>query len=178
MATTPVRDAKRDARRTPGRAARAPVAAHRVHLGGKASSGGATYTVSEMIKPSSRAAITDDAELIRAIETCLVCAHACVSCADACVGENDPRPLLRCIRLDLDCADISQATWRLLARQLEPELDVLALQLELCARACVKCAEECERHAGEHDHCRVCAETCRWCERACRALLAKVPAQA
>jgi hypothetical protein len=130
-----------------------------------------------MIKTSSSAAITEDAELIKCIETCLVCAHACVSCADACVGEADPRPLGRCITLDLDCADICQTTWRLLARQHTPEVAVLARQLDLCAFVCRLCAEECERHASMHEHCRVCAETCRWCEQACGALLAKLPAR-
>lgn len=134
-------------------------------------------TVSEMIKANSAAAMTDDAELIRAIETALVCAHACVSCADACLGEKDVANLTRCIRLNADCGDVCGTTWRLLARQQQPEVDIVALQLEVCARACQRCAEECERHAKMHEHCRVCAQACRWCEQACRALLAKLPAR-
>jgi hypothetical protein len=135
------------------------------------------HTVSEMIRTNSSAAITEDAELIRCIETCLVGAHASVACADACLGEKDVEALARCIRLNLDAGDVCEATWRLLARHQAPELDVIALQLELCARVCQKCAEECERHQQLHEHCRICAEACRWCEQACRALLSKLPAR-
>jgi hypothetical protein len=133
------------------------------------------YTVSELVKNHPSRAIGDQAALIKTIETTLVAAHACVSCADACIGEPDPRLLARCIRMTLDCADVCQATWRMLTRQQEPDIAMVARQLDLCAYACRRAAEECEKHAKTHAHCATCGEACRWCEKACDTLLAGLP---
>ncbi len=80
--------------------------------------------------------------------------------------------LVRCIRLNLDCADVCAATGRLLSRQTMPEWQLLQAQLQACALACRLCGDECARHAQMHEHCRVCAEMCRECEAACERLLA------
>ena len=80
--------------------------------------------------------------------------------------------LVRCIRLDLDCADVCDATSHIVTRQTEPDLRVLKAAVEACAVACLDCAEECERHAAHHEHCRLCAEVCRRCKAACDDLLA------
>ena len=133
------------------------------------------YTVSELVKNNPNRAIADEGALIRCVETCLVAAHASVACADACIGEADPKALARSIRLSLDCADVCQATWRMLARQREPDIAMVARQLDLCAYACRRAAEECEKHARAHAHCETCGEACRWCEKACDALLASLP---
>lgn len=95
------------------------------------------------------------------------CAHTCTACADACLCEDDPSDQRRCIRLNLDCADICSATGRLLSRPGTQDKDTLRAQLEACARACRACAEECEGHADRMEHCRVCAESCRACAEAC-----------
>jgi hypothetical protein len=79
--------------------------------------------------------------------------------------------LRRCIRLNLDCAEICAATGAVLSRQTMPDTSLIRAQLAACAEACRVCAEECERHAEMHEHCRVCAECCRRCEKACRALV-------
>jgi hypothetical protein len=79
--------------------------------------------------------------------------------------------LRKCIRLDLDCADICDVTGRVLTRQTEYDAPTSKRQLESCMEACRTCAAECERHAEEHKHCRICAENCRECEDACRQLL-------
>jgi hypothetical protein len=109
--------------------------------------------------------------LAECIEACVECAQACASCADACLSEDDAQELRKCIRLNLDCGDICEATGRVLTRQTEYDAPVSKAQLEACRRACATCAEECERHAQQHEHCRLCAEACRRCERACSALL-------
>lgn len=80
--------------------------------------------------------------------------------------------LVRCIRLDLDCADVCAATGNALSRQSDQELGLTGALLDACREACRVCGEECERHAEHHEHCRVCAEACRRCEQACERLLA------
>jgi hypothetical protein len=99
------------------------------------------------------------------------CADVCHACADACLGEEMVKELVRCIRLNLDCADVCNATAGLLSRMTEPDGMVLRGQLETCITACRVCREECEKHAGMHEHCRVCADECARCEQACQSLL-------
>jgi hypothetical protein len=110
--------------------------------------------------------------LAECITACVECAQACIACADACLAEPDVAGLVRCIRLDLDCADVSEATGRVLSRQAAYDADLTRAVLQACATASRTCGDECAAH-GEHgmEHCRVCAEACRRCERACRALL-------
>jgi hypothetical protein len=127
----------------------------------------------EMISahPDVKGNISDT--LIACIEACYACAQTCTSCADACIAEQDVQPLRQCIRLDLDCADICNATGSLASRRTGSNQEVLRTMIEICALACGTCAEECEKHA-HHDHCRVCAEECRNCEAACVAAVRSV----
>ncbi len=113
-----------------------------------------------------------------AITACLDCVQVCNTCADACIAENKATTLQRCIRLDLDCAAICNATATLLSRAYEPDARVLRAQLQACLAACVACAEECERHSRNMEHCRICAEVCRICERACQQVMGRLPAMA
>ena len=105
------------------------------------------------------------------IEACFECDQTCTACADACLSEDSVAELTKCIRLNLDCADICAATGRVLARQTGYDAPTSKEQLTACVEACGTCADECEAHAGHHDHCRVCAEACRRCEEACRQLM-------
>jgi hypothetical protein len=114
--------------------------------------------------------------LVRCIEACRECGQTCTQCADACLGEPDrPQDLARCIRLNLDCADVCMVTARMLSRRTGYDADLGRAMLEACAVACRVCGDECEHHA-EHGmaHCRICAESCRACEEACRALLSAI----
>lgn len=96
------------------------------------------------------------------LEALTNCAAACNHCAMACLDERDVKMLARCIKLDLDCADICQLTAKLLSRDSEHAIHLL----KECAEVCQACAEECEKH--EHmEHCRKCAEACRNCAEAC-----------
>ena len=113
----------------------------------------------------------DHEVLARCIEACTECAQSCTSCADACLSEETVAELRKCIRLNLDCADICDATARVLTRQTEYDAPTSKAQLAACREACATCAEECERHAEHHQHCAICAEACRRCERACDDLL-------
>ncbi|WP_166871027.1 MULTISPECIES: four-helix bundle copper-binding protein [unclassified Salinibacterium] len=115
--------------------------------------------------------VADAAALATAIDACFECAAACTACADACLGEEMVADLVRCIRTDLDCADICAATGKVLTRQTAPDSNLLAAALAGCITACSTCADECESHADMHEHCRICGEACRRCQQACRDLL-------
>jgi hypothetical protein len=124
-----------------------------------------------MLKAHPWVGNVDREVLTSCIEACFECSQACTSCADACLSEDSVAELRKCIRLDLDCADICEATGRILTRQTEYDASTSKGQLESCREACRTCAEECERHAEMHEHCRICAESCRGCEQACETLL-------
>ncbi|MBS0550629.1 MAG: four-helix bundle copper-binding protein [Proteobacteria bacterium] len=109
-----------------------------------------------------------DPVLTHAIEACIDCAQVCRACADACLGEEMVAMMRRCIRLDLDCADLCDATASILARRTSSNDEVLKHLVDTCAEACRICADECAKHGQQHEHCKVCAETCRACEQACR----------
>ena len=109
--------------------------------------------------------------LAQCIDECFSCAQTCTSCADACLSEEMVGDLRKCIRLNLDCADICDTTGRVLTRQTGYDASTSKAQLEACREVCRTCADECERHAEMHEHCRICAEACRRCADACDRLL-------
>lgn len=131
-------------------------------------------TVREIIERHPRPADLDRELLLRCIDECFDCSATCTACADACLGEPDVAEMVRCVRLNLDCADVCDSTGRVLTRQTELDLAVARAALEACLVACRDCAVECHRHAPHHDHCRVCEEVCRNCEQACGDLLASI----
>ncbi|MEU6072928.1 four-helix bundle copper-binding protein [Micromonospora sp. NPDC047074] len=114
----------------------------------------------------------DRAALAAVIEALNTCAQACTACADACLSEDMVAELAKCVRTNLDCADICTTTSRVLSRHTGYDANISRSLLEACAAACRACGDECARHAAMHEHCRVCADACRACERACRDLLA------
>ncbi|MBX6355586.1 MAG: four-helix bundle copper-binding protein [Micromonosporaceae bacterium] len=114
----------------------------------------------------------DRQALADCIEACFTCSQACTACADACLSEPDVADLIRCVRANLDCADICDTTGRVLSRHTGFDANLTRAVLKACATACKSCGDECERHASMHEHCRVCAEACRRCEQACQQLLA------
>lgn len=91
------------------------------------------------------------------------------------MSEQNVQDLTRCIRTDLDCADLCETTARILSRHTGHDANVTRAVLEACAVAGKACGDECARH-GEHGmrHCEACAEACRQCEQACRDLLASL----
>jgi hypothetical protein len=113
----------------------------------------------------------DQGKLQACIEACFECAQACTACADACLGEDMVADLTKCIRTDLDCADVCAATGRVLSRHTGYDATLTRGVLEACATACKSCGDECASHAQMHEHCRICAEACRRCEQACRDLV-------
>jgi hypothetical protein len=117
----------------------------------------------------------DTDTLVTCIEACLACANACTQCADACLAEEKVTELVKCIRINNDCADVCASTGRILSRQTEYDANVTRAALESCIAVCKACGDECDHHAGMGmEHCRVCAEACRRCEQACEKLLAAI----
>ena len=98
------------------------------------------------------------------LRACNDCAAACLMCATACLAEADPRPMVRCIALDLECADICRLAAASIARGGAHMRAICAL----CAQACRSCAAECDKHSM--DHCQRCAESCSRCADACLAM--------
>jgi hypothetical protein len=114
----------------------------------------------------------DRRQLAAAIDSLIACSEACTACADACLSEPMIAELAKCIRTNLDCADICHATARVLSRHTGYDANISRTMLEACVMACNACAEECELHADMHEHCRICAQACRDCQAACEQLLA------
>lgn len=128
----------------------------------------------EMLETYPRTFNVEAGVLAAAIEALTECTNTCTQCADACLSEEDVTSMVKCIRLNLDCADVCAATGRVVSRQTEYDAYVTRAQLEACIAACKSCGDECEQHAEHMAHCRVCAESCRRCEQACRELLSAI----
>ena len=123
---------------------------------------------SKMIETNPTQAAFAKDRLTACIELCFDCAQACAACSDACLGEQHVTMLMRCIRLNEDCADICLTTGKVLSRQQQPDLRLVRSQLETCLLACQVCGDECAKHASKHEHCRICADVCRACAKACQ----------
>lgn len=130
-----------------------------------------TTTTMPMLDTYPKSITLDRTKLAAAIDALIACAEACTACADACLSEDSVADLTKCIRTNLDCADVCTTTSRVLSRHTGYDANLSRSLLEACATACKACADECGRHADMHEHCRICAEACRKCEQACRDLL-------
>jgi Domain of Unknown Function (DUF326) len=128
-------------------------------------------TAMPMLDTYPRDFSVDAGILARCIDECSTCAETCTMCADSDLGEEDVQMLVKCNRLNLDCADICTACGRVIGRQTEYDANVTRAIVEACAQACRSSGDECERHSIDHEHCRICADACRRCEQACRELL-------
>lgn len=127
------------------------------------------HHVREMVRTNSQPPVFDRDALAACIVACFECAQSCEACAGACLGDTDEvLALVRCIRLNQDCADICFLAGRVLSRGMQPDRELVSKQIELCMLACEHCAQECDRHAARHEQCRVCAESCRQCLATCR----------
>ena len=96
------------------------------------------------------------------IDVLAKCAAECNHCATACLSEKDVKMLERCIKLDLDCAEICLLAISFIARGSEHAQHIL----NECAEICEACAKECMKHS-HMDHCRKCAEICKRCAELC-----------
>ncbi|MBO0871517.1 MAG: four-helix bundle copper-binding protein [Micromonosporaceae bacterium] len=115
----------------------------------------------------------DRVQLAGAIDALLACAATCTACADACLSEQMVGELTKCVRTNLDCADICDTTARVLSRHTGYDANISRAQLAAAAMVSGSCADECLRHQ-RMEHCRICAEVCRAAERASQDLLASM----
>ena len=74
-----------------------------------------TYTL-QMLDASRAAVPVGTAELAAAVDACLTCVQACTTCADSDLIEPDVATLRACVAINLVCADICDATARVLSR--------------------------------------------------------------
>ena len=86
--------------------------------------------------------------------------------------QRDAGELTKCIRTDMDCADVCNAIASVLSRHTGYDANITRAVLHACATVCKACGDECASHADMQEHCRVCADACRRCEQACNDLLA------
>ncbi len=130
--------------------------------------------VKDMLDTYPRTFNVDADLLARTIEALIECANTCSQCADACLSEDSVADLAKCIRLNLDCAEVCLVTSRSLSRQTEYDANLTRPLLEACAAACKSCGDECATHAAHMAHCGICAESCRRCEEVCREVLGAI----
>ena len=101
-------------------------------------------------------------------QACIVACHDCVvacnHCAASCLQEPDVKMMVRCIGLDMDCAQLCEVAAALMSGGSDFSGRICAL----CAEVCQACADECGEH--DMDHCQQCAEACRRCAAECRKM--------
>jgi hypothetical protein len=100
------------------------------------------------------------------IEACNACAVACNRCIASCLQETDVKMMVRCIALDMDCAQVCALAASAMSRGSEHSQAICAL----CADIGQSCADECAKHPMTH--CQECAEACLKCVEACRKMAA------
>jgi hypothetical protein len=110
-------------------------------------------------------------DLAATVEALQDCAQAVTACAAAMLTESDREQLTVAVGRDLDCADVVEATRRVLTRGTGPDGALLSAQLEACVLACERSYEQCSPHAHHHVHCRMCSEATRHCAEAARNIL-------
>lgn len=100
------------------------------------------------------------------IAACQACSAACEHCFASCLAEDDLKPLVHCMALDVDCAEAC----RLAAAFMTRRSTYAPAACRVCATICDACASECSRHSM--DHCQDCAAACRRCAEECRRMAA------
>ncbi|WP_329265165.1 ferredoxin [Streptomyces sp. NBC_01478] len=118
-------------------------------------------------------ALTTQQELVRFLEDRFACAQACTGCARACVlrvSRSGPdvtghEALVR--SKALLCAEVCDATCRMLAEQNLQDESALRLQTKWCLLVCLESAQVFDARPGAEAE----AATCRECARACTEFL-------
>jgi hypothetical protein len=113
----------------------------------------------------------DQPSLVAVMEALVDCAQTCAMCADACLDEQSVADLRRCIVLNLDCADVCNATFAVIARRTSKDIVLTRALVQACIEACRACGAECREHGEHMAHCAICAEACDRCREACERFL-------
>ena len=93
------------------------------------------------------------------------CEQASTSCAMAMISEAEGTAVAT--RRALDCADVCQATLRVLSRASSSDARLMRSLVQACIIACQGSTFECGQHAEHHEHCRLHSEAA---DRAATAL--------
>ncbi|MFF7446270.1 MULTISPECIES: ferredoxin [unclassified Streptomyces] len=113
-------------------------------------------------------------ELFRFLEDRFACAQACTECARTCAlraslvdpDGSEQDELVR--RKGIMCAEVCDATCRLLSEQNRLDENGIRVQLEWCRTVCLECAHAFDDHPGGED----AAKACRECAQACSDFMA------
>ncbi|MPY60855.1 four-helix bundle copper-binding protein [Streptomyces spongiae] len=121
---------------------------------------------------------TSQQELFRFLEDRFACAQSCTECARACAlraslaDPDGPSDQERVRRKGIMCAEVCDATCRVLSEQSHQDEAALRAQVEWCREVCLECAHAFDAHPGAEDS----AKSCRDCARACTEFLATLAA--
>jgi hypothetical protein len=110
---------------------------------------------------------TASAELTAAIDALEDCEKASNACAMAMVEGGG---MTAEVHRALDCADVCDATERVLSRSQAPDAKVVSAVVGAAIAACDASAAACGAHAAHHDHCRLHSASAKACAGALRAL--------
>ncbi|WP_070321305.1 four-helix bundle copper-binding protein [Streptomyces alboniger] len=100
-------------------------------------------------------------DLVRYLEDRFACAQACDDCVRACTRRQGPAEPGDA--LNTTCADVCDATSRLLAEQPDQDEQRIRMQVEWCRDVCLQCAALCDLRPASAG----CAQACRDCAKAC-----------
>lgn len=117
---------------------------------------------------------TSQQELFRFLEDRFACAQACTECARVCAlraslvepDGTEKQELVR--RKGIMCAEVCDATCRVLSEQNQVDESAIRVQLEWCRQVCLESAHVFDECPGAEDG----AEASRACARACDDFLA------
>jgi hypothetical protein len=124
--------------------------------------------------PRGVTSTTSQQELFRFLEDRFACAQACTECARACAlraslvdpDGTENQELVR--RKGIMCAEVCDATCRVLSEQNQVDESTIRVQVEWCRSVCLEAAHVFDRQPGAEDS----AAACRACARACTDFLA------
>ena len=119
--------------------------------------------------PRGVTSTTSQQELIRFLEDRFACAQACTECARACAlraslaepGGPETQELLR--RKGIMCAEVCDATCRVLSEQGHQDEEDIRAQVAWCRAICLEAAHVFDADPGGEE----AARACRACARAC-----------
>ncbi|MFF7972372.1 ferredoxin [Streptomyces sp. NPDC007905] len=112
---------------------------------------------------------TSPQQLYRFLEDRFTCAQACTECARACavraslLDPDGTERQERVRRLGIMCAEVCDATCRMLSEQNRQDEEGIRIQLEWCRSVCLDCAHAFDGQPGAESAaggCRACAEAC------------------
>ncbi|KUN89542.1 ferredoxin [Streptomyces bungoensis] len=117
---------------------------------------------------------TSQQQLYRFLEDRFTCAQACTECARACavraslLDPDGTEGQERVRRLGIMCAEVCDATCRVLSEEIRQDEEGMRIQLEWCRSVCLECAHAFDEQSGAES----AASACRACAVACTDFMA------